>query len=279
MPLLARPPLAHPHTRPSHLTQRDVTSHGTPRLRSDRRGMRSTGISKEMLKESLQQWLDLSVNNNVPISLLIMSRTFFLKEELTSLPNTGDTEKSISGLQDAISGMDEEVVNSVLLEVATPEEARKNIDVLKVKIDVLESENEKIDEEFEARQKKKEKEEEKKKEKEKEKEKKEKEKKEEEEEEEEEGVEEKKVEEELKVEKPKVEEEPKVEEPVTPSLKIEEVPDLAATEPDPEPEVDMEEVVEELRAKEISQEEEDEEEDEGEEVRVSPSREAKPSLQ
>ncbi|GMH55296.1 hypothetical protein TL16_g01873, partial [Triparma laevis f. inornata] len=38
------------------------------------RGMRSTGISKSSLQDSLQQWLDLSVNSNVPISLLIMSR-------------------------------------------------------------------------------------------------------------------------------------------------------------------------------------------------------------
>ena len=45
------------------------------------RGMRSTGLSKEAYKRSLQQWLDLSVNMNVPHSLLIMSRTFFLQEE------------------------------------------------------------------------------------------------------------------------------------------------------------------------------------------------------
>ena len=115
----------------------------------------------------------MSVNNNVPISLLIMSRTFFLKEELTSLPNTADSSKSISGLQDVISGMDEEVVNEVLLEVATPEESRKNLDVIKIKMEVLESENEKIEEEAEARR---EKEKKKKKEKEKEREKKEKEK-------------------------------------------------------------------------------------------------------
>ena len=46
------------------------------------RGMRSTGLSKDAYKKALQQWLDLSVNKNVPISLLIMSRTFFLREEM-----------------------------------------------------------------------------------------------------------------------------------------------------------------------------------------------------
>ena len=113
----------------------------------------------------MQQWLDLSVNSNVPISLLIMSRTFFLKEEMSSLPSTKDAEKQVEGLQDVISGMDEEVVNEVLLEVATPEESRSDIDVIKVKLEVLEAANEKIDEEAEARQKAEEKKEREKKEK------------------------------------------------------------------------------------------------------------------
>ncbi|EED95520.1 predicted protein, partial [Thalassiosira pseudonana CCMP1335] len=38
------------------------------------RGMRSTGLSKDAYKKSLQEWLELSVRKNVPISLLIMSR-------------------------------------------------------------------------------------------------------------------------------------------------------------------------------------------------------------
>merc|ERR1712038_2229411 len=48
------------------------------------RGMRSTGLSKDAYKSALQQWINLSVNRNVPISLLIMSRTFFLHEEIKS---------------------------------------------------------------------------------------------------------------------------------------------------------------------------------------------------
>merc|ERR1712003_458403 len=36
------------------------------------RGMRSTGLSKGAYKRALQQWIDLTVNRNVPISLLIM---------------------------------------------------------------------------------------------------------------------------------------------------------------------------------------------------------------
>ncbi len=75
------------------------------------RGMRSTGLSKEAYRKSLQQWLNLSVNKNVPISLLIMSRTFFLQEEIKSPATAGTSEEtsSVTSLADAISGMDKEV--------------------------------------------------------------------------------------------------------------------------------------------------------------------------
>ena len=87
--------------------------------------MRSTGLSKAAYKRSLQQWIDLSVNRNVPISLLIMSRTFFLKEELTSRRSSDvDVNKSVSGLADTISGLDKEVLNEVIVESAIEEEKR-----------------------------------------------------------------------------------------------------------------------------------------------------------
>ena len=119
------------------------------------RGMRSTGLSKSGYRGMLEGWLELSVSKNIPISLLIMSRTFFLKDEIdtkaTRVSKEDSEKKSISGLADAISGLDSEVLNEVLLEVATPSEARSNPDVLKVKMEVLESQNERIQEEYEAR--------------------------------------------------------------------------------------------------------------------------------
>ena len=36
--------------------------------------MRAYGLNKATLKHQLNQWLDLSVNQNVPISLLVISR-------------------------------------------------------------------------------------------------------------------------------------------------------------------------------------------------------------
>ena len=112
------------------------------------RGMRSTGLSKEAYKRSLQQWINLSVNRNVPISLLIMSRTFFLQEEMTSrVISDVDGSKSVAGLADAISGFDKEIVNEVVLNVATSQEKSSNPDVMQIKLEVLEQQNELIEEE------------------------------------------------------------------------------------------------------------------------------------
>lgn len=117
------------------------------------RGMRSTGLSKEAYKRALQQWLDLSVNRNVPISLLIMSRTFFLQEEVTSETSPVDEEtKSVAGLADAISGLDKDVVNEVVLSVASSEEKSSDPDVVKIKLEVLEHQNELIEEEKKERE-------------------------------------------------------------------------------------------------------------------------------
>jgi len=112
------------------------------------RGMRSTGLSKEAYKRSLQQWLHLSVHKAVPISLLIMSRTFFLHEEMVS-PATAATDEgqSVTGLADAISGMDKEVLNEVILHVATSEEFKSDPDVRKIQLEVIAHQNEKIKEE------------------------------------------------------------------------------------------------------------------------------------
>jgi hypothetical protein len=115
------------------------------------RGMRSTGLSKDAYKQALQQWLDLSVNKNVPISLLIMSRTFFLREEMFDR-KTDDGSKSLAGLVDAISGLDKEVLNEVILEVATSQEKSSNPDIKKIKLEVLTQQNELIRQEEAARE-------------------------------------------------------------------------------------------------------------------------------
>ena len=121
------------------------------------RGMRSTGLSKEAYRESLQQWLDLSVQKNVPISLLIMSRTFFLHDEMLYVEEnaqTGGTEKKASaeeastrGLADAMSGIDKDLLNEITLEMASSEEKSKSTDIRRIQLEVLEHQNALIKEE------------------------------------------------------------------------------------------------------------------------------------
>lgn len=117
------------------------------------RGMRSTGLSKEAYTKALQQWLDLSVQKNVPVSLLIMSRTFFLQDEMVSgdSSETHDETKNVSGLADAMSGIDKEVLNEIVLDMASSEEKSSNTEVMKVALEVLEHQNELIKEEQEER--------------------------------------------------------------------------------------------------------------------------------
>ena len=98
------------------------------------------------------QWLDLSVQKDVPISLLIMSRTFFLHDEMvTGEPSATQEDGVTTGLADAMSGIDKEVLNEIVLEMASTEEKSKNADVMKIQLEVLEHQNELIKEEQEER--------------------------------------------------------------------------------------------------------------------------------
>ncbi|KAL3804386.1 hypothetical protein HJC23_011314 [Cyclotella cryptica] len=116
------------------------------------RGMRSTGLSKEAYKKSLQEWLELSVKQNVPISLLIMSRTFYLHDEMISGESqTDDGSKRVAGLADAMSGIDKDVLNEIVLEMASSKEKSSNADVMKIQLEVLEHQNELIKEEQQER--------------------------------------------------------------------------------------------------------------------------------
>jgi len=47
------------------------------------RGMRAYGVSQDRLKEQLKQWLELSFDDKVPPSLLLLTRALYLPEELS----------------------------------------------------------------------------------------------------------------------------------------------------------------------------------------------------
>lgn len=65
------------------------------------RGMRSLGLSEEQLKEQLRQWLDLHLKENVPPSLLLLSRALYLIDVTPqSLPENkiGETEEVMTSI-------------------------------------------------------------------------------------------------------------------------------------------------------------------------------------
>ncbi len=47
------------------------------------RGMRALGLSVDRLKSQLRSWLELSLNDQVPPSLLLLSRTMYLNEDMS----------------------------------------------------------------------------------------------------------------------------------------------------------------------------------------------------
>lgn len=63
------------------------------------RGMHAYGLNEERLRQQLTQWLDLSLNEKVPPSLLLLSRAFSFTENIP----TGDLlKKAISALPDSV---------------------------------------------------------------------------------------------------------------------------------------------------------------------------------
>ena len=74
-----------------------VTSLTVPELQQAcrARGMRALGVAEERLRTQLQQWLELSLNEKIPPSLLLLSRVLYLPE---SLPATDQLKATIQSL-------------------------------------------------------------------------------------------------------------------------------------------------------------------------------------
>ena len=64
------------------------------------RGMRALGLTKDKLVKQLRQWIELSTNEKVPPSLLLLSRTLYLPEDLA--PEKA-IEASISALPETVA--------------------------------------------------------------------------------------------------------------------------------------------------------------------------------
>ncbi|KAJ8542646.1 hypothetical protein ON010_g12165 [Phytophthora cinnamomi] len=96
------------------------------------RGMRATGLTKAGYVRQMRQWLDLSINKNVPASLLIMSRAL----NITAADNLEEA------LATSMSSMDEEVVTEVALAAKTSTE--ETPEMRKLKLDSIRYQNEMI---------------------------------------------------------------------------------------------------------------------------------------
>ncbi|XP_063909422.1 mitochondrial proton/calcium exchanger protein-like [Zophobas morio] len=93
------------------------------------RGMRAYGVSEERLRSQLNQWLDLSLNERVPPSLLLLSRALMLPE---TIPTSDKLKATISALPEtvitstkaAIGEKEGKIDNKVQLEVLKEEERK-----------------------------------------------------------------------------------------------------------------------------------------------------------
>ncbi|KOB70853.1 Uncharacterized protein OBRU01_12996 [Operophtera brumata] len=64
------------------------------------RGMRAYGVSEERLRKELRNWLDLSLNEKVPPSLLLLSRALMVPDHV---PTTYKLKATISALPDTVA--------------------------------------------------------------------------------------------------------------------------------------------------------------------------------
>lgn len=76
------------------------------------RGMRALGMSEEQLKMQLKQWLDLSLNEKVPPSLLLLSRAFILREVVPK-STTQKLAEAISSLPESVAAKAKEAIGEM----------------------------------------------------------------------------------------------------------------------------------------------------------------------
>lgn len=93
------------------------------------RGMRAYGLSEERLRLQLHQWLDLSLNEKVPPSLLLLSRTLYLPENVRPSDTLAATistlpEEVATRTKAAIGKREGKIDNLTRLEVIQVEERK-----------------------------------------------------------------------------------------------------------------------------------------------------------
>merc|ERR1712179_672255 len=102
-------------------------------------GMRALGITKEKLMKQLRQWIELSTNEKVPPSLLLLSRTLYLPESMAP-------EKAIEA---SISALPEAVATGAKAKIGEREGKIENV----TRLEIIKQEQAKIEEEQKEKEK------------------------------------------------------------------------------------------------------------------------------
>merc|ERR1712062_320004 len=84
---------------------------------SRERGMRALGLPKEQLIKQLKEWLELSLTHKVPPSLLLLSRTLYLPQNLDPVTQLAAT----------ISALPESAASRATAEIASKEGKTRNV--------------------------------------------------------------------------------------------------------------------------------------------------------
>ena len=95
------------------------------------RGMRAVGLTKEKLVNQLKQWIELSTNEKVPSSLLLLSRTLFLPE----------TVAPAQAIEASISSLPENVALGAKAKIGEREGKIDNV----TRLEIIQQEQEKIE--------------------------------------------------------------------------------------------------------------------------------------
>ncbi|GBG25441.1 Mitochondrial proton/calcium exchanger protein [Hondaea fermentalgiana] len=111
------------------------------------RGMRATGLTMHQLRSQLKRWIDLSVNKNVPLSLLILSRAFTLQQ-------TDESQIELA-ISEAISQMDTDVLQEALVAGAENHElAADRATISRLKLEAIQAQNDLIEMEIKEKSRK-----------------------------------------------------------------------------------------------------------------------------
>lgn len=122
----------------------DSLTHQELRDACQERGMRATGLNTFGYRKQMREWLDLSMQKQIPTAVLIMSRAFVLKT--TELNTTVYTAEET--LKTSLTAFDDEVINEIIVESALTAED-KNPKIKKRRLESILHQNELIREEIE----------------------------------------------------------------------------------------------------------------------------------